>query len=165
MNPALIGRDHPSGVLRTEVGRVLTSHGGLVLVTGEAGIGKTTLVTGAADEARRGGALVLGASCWDSDSAPGHWPWVQVIRGLRRAIGEREWAETDRASGGRLAVLLGEGPAALADPCTPDPCSPGPRTPGPRTPGPVTVPPGRVSPAGRGRRPGTAPRASRSMTP
>ncbi|QPL94278.1 AAA family ATPase [Streptomyces clavuligerus] len=114
MNPALIGRDHPSGVLRTEVGRVLTSHGGLVLVTGEAGIGKTTLVTGAADEARRGGALVLGASCWDSDSAPGHWPWVQVIRGLRRAIGEREWAETDRASGGRLAVLLGEGPAGPA---------------------------------------------------
>ncbi|GLF95819.1 ATP-binding protein [Streptomyces yaizuensis] len=111
MNPALIGRDHPAGVLRGEVDRVLASHGGLVLVTGEAGIGKSTLVTEAADEARRRGALVLGGSCWDSDSAPGYWPWVQVMRGLRRAVGDGEWAEAERAAGGRIGVLLGERPA------------------------------------------------------
>ncbi len=108
MTPALIGRDHPTAVLRAEIGRAAESHGGLVLVTGEAGIGKTTLVTEAADEARRRGALVLGGTCWDSDSAPGYWPWVQVVRGLRRAVGEEEWARTDEAAGGRLAVLLGE---------------------------------------------------------
>jgi hypothetical protein len=49
----LIGRDHPAGVLRAEISRAVDSHGGLVLVTGEAGIGKTALVTGAAEEARR----------------------------------------------------------------------------------------------------------------
>lgn len=74
MTPALIGCDHPAGVLRVEIGRATDSHGGLVLVTGEAGIGKTSLVTDAADEARRRGALVLGGSCWDSESAPGYWP-------------------------------------------------------------------------------------------
>ncbi len=110
MTTALIGRDHPSGVLRTEIGRATASHGGLVLVTGEAGIGKTSLVTDAADEARRRGALVLGGSCWDSDSAPGYWPWVQVMRGLRRGVDEGEWAEAEKAAGGRLAVLLGEAP-------------------------------------------------------
>ncbi|MEV6785774.1 AAA family ATPase [Streptomyces sp. NPDC051098] len=110
MTPALIGRDHPAGVLRTEIGRATDSHGGLVLVTGEAGIGKTSLVTDAADEARRRGALVLGGSCWDSDSAPGYWPWVQVVRGLRRGVDEAEWAEAGKAAGGRLAVLLGEEP-------------------------------------------------------
>ncbi|MER6911374.1 AAA family ATPase [Streptomyces sp. NPDC000594] len=117
MDPALIGRDHPAGLLRAEIDRVMTRHGGLVLVTGEAGIGKTTLVTDAADEARRGGALVVGGSCWDSDSAPGYWPWVQVIRGLRRAVGEAEWAEVERASGERLTVLLGEAgtPATTTD--------------------------------------------------
>ncbi|WP_447007866.1 ATP-binding protein [Saccharothrix isguenensis] len=104
----LIGRDHPAGVLRAEIDRATRSHGGLVLVAGEAGIGKTTLVTGAAEEARRHGALVLGGSCWDSDSAPGHWPWVQVIRALRRAATADEWAAADR---GPLAVLLGEAPA------------------------------------------------------
>ncbi|MCP3819404.1 AAA family ATPase [Streptomyces sp. A3M-1-3] len=108
MTPALIGRDHPTAVLRAEIGRAAESHGGLVLVTGEAGIGKTTLVTEAADEARRRGALVLGGTCWGSDGAPGYWPWVQVVRGLRRAAGEEEWARAEEAAGGRLAVLLGE---------------------------------------------------------
>ncbi|WP_081915849.1 ATP-binding protein [Saccharothrix sp. NRRL B-16314] len=104
----LIGRDHPAGVLRVEIDRATRSHGGLVLVAGEAGIGKTTLVTGAAEDARRHGALVLGGSCWDSDGAPGYWPWVQVIRALRRAATADEWAAVDR---GPLAVLLGEAPA------------------------------------------------------
>ncbi|MFJ2474283.1 AAA family ATPase [Streptomyces sp. NPDC087659] len=108
MTPALIGREHPVSVLRAEVGRATDSHGGLVLVTGEAGIGKTTLVTQAAQEARQRGALVLGGSCWDSDSAPGYWPWVQVVRALRRAVGEEEWGRAEEAAGGRLAVLLGE---------------------------------------------------------
>jgi hypothetical protein len=103
---ALIGREHPVAVLRAEVERATDSHGGLVLVTGEPGIGKTTLVTGAADEARRRGALVVGGACWASDSAPGYWPWVQVLRGLRRA--PDDWAAAQEAAGPGLAVVLGE---------------------------------------------------------
>ncbi|GAA2108383.1 ATP-binding protein [Actinomadura alba] len=114
MTPALIGRDHPAGVLRAEIARVADSHGGLVLVTGEAGIGKTTLVTGAVDEARRLGALVVSGSCWDSESAPGYWPWVQVIRGLRRGATPEEWAAAESAAGGGLAVMLGESSNAEA---------------------------------------------------
>lgn len=110
MNSAFIGRDHPAGVLRAEVDRVRDSHGGLVLVTGEAGIGKTTLVTTAADEARRQGTLVLSGSCWDSDSVPGLWPWVQVVRALRRGATEQEWARAESAAGSALPVLLGEQP-------------------------------------------------------
>ncbi|HEV3011879.1 MAG TPA: AAA family ATPase, partial [Actinomycetota bacterium] len=112
---AIIGRDHPAGLLRAEVARAADSHGGLVLVTGEAGIGKTTLVGGAADEARRRGALVLSGSCWGSDSAPGYWPWVQVVRGLRRAATPGEWAAAEAAGGSGLGVLLGEAPAGPPD--------------------------------------------------
>ncbi|RBM18316.1 ATPase [Prauserella sp. PE36] len=113
---ALIGREHPAGQLRAEVARAAESHGGLVLVTGEAGIGKTTLVTNAADEARRQGALVLGGSCWDSDNAPGYWPWVQVVRGLRRGTTTEEWARVEQAAGDRLGILLGESsPTEQAD--------------------------------------------------
>ncbi|WNM40865.1 AAA family ATPase [Micromonospora halotolerans] len=107
---AIIGREHPAALLRAEVDRVTTSHGGLVLVTGEPGIGKTTLVSAAADEARRRGALVLGAACWDSDSAPGYWPWVQVLRRLGRH--PDEWARAQDAAGPGLAALLGEGTRA-----------------------------------------------------
>ena len=107
---AIIGRDHPAGLLRAELDRATTSHGGLVLVTGEPGIGKTTLVTSAAREARQRGALVLGAACWDSDSAPGYWPWVQVLRGLRRSADD--WAVARQAAEPALAALLGESDAS-----------------------------------------------------
>ncbi|WP_227870122.1 ATP-binding protein [Streptomyces otsuchiensis] len=104
---SLLGREHPASVLNAEVSRALSSHGGLVLVTGEAGIGKTTLVTEAVREARRAGALVLGGSCWDSAHAPGYWPWVQVIRGMRRALPPEQYAVAAPPDGG-LAGLLGE---------------------------------------------------------
>lgn len=103
---SMIGREHPAGLLRAEVDRAAASHGGLVLVTGEPGIGKTTLVTAAADEARQAGALVLGAACWDSASAPGYWPWVQVLRGLRRS--PDDWAVARESAEPALALLLGE---------------------------------------------------------
>ncbi|MBB5782403.1 AAA family ATPase [Nonomuraea jabiensis] len=78
----LIGRERPAAVLRAEVERTLVSHGALVLVTGEAGIGKSVLVAGAAEEAVRGGARLLAGACWEGEGAPGYWPWVQVVRRL-----------------------------------------------------------------------------------
>ncbi|WP_285781679.1 AAA family ATPase [Microbispora sp. NBRC 16548] len=110
----LIGREHPAAMLRAEIARAVGSHGGLTLVAGEAGIGKTTLVTSAAEEARRLGALVLSGSCWDSDSAPGYWPWVQILRGLRRCAAPEEWAAAEDAAGAGLPALLGESPSADA---------------------------------------------------
>lgn len=50
--------------------------GGLVLVAGEAGIGKTALVAEAT-----AGVDVIGAACW-SEGAPRLWPWRQVVRAL-----------------------------------------------------------------------------------
>ncbi len=101
-------------MLRAEIARAVGSHGGLTLVAGEAGIGKTTLVTSAAEEARRLGALVLGGACWESDNAPGYWPWVQVLRGMRRYAAPEEWAAAEDAGGAGLAALLGESPGGDA---------------------------------------------------
>ncbi|GAB3447980.1 ATP-binding protein [Actinophytocola sediminis] len=108
----LIGRDHPAALLRAEITRATDSHGGLVLVTGEAGIGKTTLVTAAVGGARRAGALVLSGSCWDGAAAPGYWPWTQAIRALRRQATAQEWAAAEQAAGTPLGLLLG---GAVAD--------------------------------------------------
>ncbi|GAA0736507.1 AAA family ATPase [Dactylosporangium roseum] len=107
VSETVIGREHPAGVLRAEIDRVAESHGGLVLVTGEPGIGKTTLVTGAAEAARDRGVTVVGGRCWDSESAPGYWPWVQVLRGLHRQAAADEWAAIEEAGGGSVAALLG----------------------------------------------------------
>jgi hypothetical protein len=116
----IIGREHPSSVVRADIARLVDSHGGVLLVTGEAGIGKTTLVSDAAEHARRVGVLVLGGSCWDSASAPGYWPWVQVIRALRRAVPTAEWAEITATVGQSLSTLLGEG-APLSSTSNPGP--------------------------------------------
>ncbi|MDG4792941.1 AAA family ATPase [Micromonospora sp. WMMD1082] len=152
----MIGRDHPAGLLRAEVDRAAGSHGGLVLVAGEPGIGKTTLVTDAADEARRQGALVLGAACWDSASAPGYWPWTQVLRGLRRSSGD--WAVARESAEPALALLLGDtypsgatsGPGILRSAAAPGGGPPIPA--GPGVLGPAAVPGGETpTPAGGGR--------------
>jgi hypothetical protein len=119
LGKGIVGRDHPAGVLRAEIARAADSHGGLVLVTGESGIGKTTLVTDAADEARRRGALVVGGSCWDSESSPGYWPWVQVLRALRRAGTPDEWSAVRAVGGAPLAALLGEAPPTDRDDAEP----------------------------------------------
>ncbi|MYW91552.1 AAA family ATPase [Amycolatopsis rubida] len=112
MTAALIGRAHPAATLRAQLSRATASHGGLALVAGEAGIGKTTLVSALADDAREAGALVLGGTCWESGAAPGYWPWVQVMRSLRREAAPHEWAV---ASSPTLSALLGETPEPPAD--------------------------------------------------
>ena len=55
---------------------------------------------------------MLAGACWDSDSAPGYWPWVQVLRALRRELPEEEWARADTAT---LSALLGEAAGAPAE--------------------------------------------------
>jgi hypothetical protein len=102
----LIGRDHPAAALRSAVERTVASHGGLVLVTGEAGIGKTALVTDVAAR-QRGDLTVAFATSWESEAVPEHWLWTQVLRSLRAHLGDEAW----QALGPDPAVnaLLGQG--------------------------------------------------------
>ncbi|MDN3238873.1 ATP-binding protein [Glycomyces tritici] len=102
----LIGRDHPAAALRSAVERTVSSHGGLALVTGEAGIGKSTLVTDVA-AAFRGELTVAFATSWESEAVPDHWLWVQVLRSLRAQLGDETWQELHPAPA--VAALLGQG--------------------------------------------------------
>lgn len=108
MARTLIGRDHAAGLLRDTLRRTVSSHGALVLVTGEAGIGKTTLVTEVAGGFDEQQVLVLTATAWSGEGTPGFWPWVQVLRGLRRAATPDLWAAVDDAVGNALSILIGE---------------------------------------------------------
>ncbi|GAA4013201.1 hypothetical protein GCM10022247_39880 [Allokutzneria multivorans] len=79
----LIGRDRPLAVLLAELRKALSGRGGACFVIGEAGIGKTALVSAVVGSARVAGAGVVVGSCWGGEEAPGCWPWLQVVRELR----------------------------------------------------------------------------------
>ncbi|WP_100448414.1 ATP-binding protein [Glycomyces xiaoerkulensis] len=106
----LIGRDHPAAVLRAAVERTTVSHGGLALVTGEAGIGKTTLVTDVAAAYRRD-SLTLFASSWESEAVPEYWLWTQILRSLRGRLGDDGWDALPVAP--PVAALLGGAEGSL----------------------------------------------------
>jgi AAA ATPase domain len=94
--PRLVGRDQPLAELQALVAAALASRGGLVTLTGEAGIGKTTLAAAAADHAEARGATVVWGACWEG--APPFWPWLEVLA----ALGVEVDLEVDRQGGDRL---------------------------------------------------------------
>src|SRR5262245_39755684 len=82
-----VGRTAELGELRTGLDRAIAGRGGVVLVAGEPGIGKSELADRLAAEAASRGAEVLWGRSWEGEGAPPYWPWAQIIRAH---VGERE---------------------------------------------------------------------------
>jgi DNA-binding CsgD family transcriptional regulator len=78
---SMVGREHEQHLLEERLSLALAGHGGLALISGEAGIGKTTLTAWLADAASQVGALVLTGRCYDLSSTPPYGPWNEAIRG------------------------------------------------------------------------------------
>jgi predicted ATPase len=77
-----VGRDDVLGQLRRVVDQAMAGRGDLLLLAGEAGIGKTTLLSELSHYAQSRGARVAWGWGWPGEGAPGYWPWVQVLRSL-----------------------------------------------------------------------------------
>jgi hypothetical protein len=105
--PALVGREQQQRALAAAVDAAGAGAGGLLLVTGEAGIGKTALVAAGLGRARESGAIVAVGTCWDGDGAPGYWPWMQVVRALRLEVDAAAWARAEGEAGAGVGRLLG----------------------------------------------------------
>lgn len=78
----LFGRERDRVLLRACLDDMLAGHGSLVLVSGEAGIGKTTLIQSIAYEAENAGATVLTSACYDLTVTPPYRPWLDLMSGL-----------------------------------------------------------------------------------
>ena len=86
----------------------IDGHGSVVLVGGEAGIGKTTICDRLASDARGAGAVVSWGRCLEGDVAPPFGPWVQVLRAWAEQAGAVAAAATFAPSAEVLARLVPE---------------------------------------------------------
>lgn len=107
---ALVGRDRELAIVRERLAAALAGQGGLVLIDGEAGIGKTALAQALCREAAEQGALVLIGRCYDLTETPPYGPWVDLFGS--------DWREDDlptlpAAFAERGTVLAAASQAAL----------------------------------------------------
>jgi DNA-binding SARP family transcriptional activator len=78
----LVGREEQVDQLHSGLDAAFHGRGRLLMIGGEAGIGKTRLADELARDARDFGARVVWGRCWEAGGAPAYWPWVQVLRSL-----------------------------------------------------------------------------------
>jgi hypothetical protein len=85
----LVGRQRELSQLERALADARASRGRLVLLAGQPGIGKSRL----ADEATRAAAATMRVAwgrCWEAGGAPPFWPWIQILRALRRDVTDVE---------------------------------------------------------------------------
>jgi hypothetical protein len=80
--PPLINRERELAELCAALAEARQGRGGMFLIAGEPGIGKTRLAEAVSNVAWGEGLVPLWGRAWESAGAPAYWPWVQILRGL-----------------------------------------------------------------------------------
>ena len=117
-SPVLVGRDAEAARLRAALERAAAGRPAIVVVAGEAGVGKTRLVADLVGRAGELGAVALTGGCLDvGEGVLAYAPLVEALRPLAVALGP---GELERVLGGarvELARLVPElGPQATGRP-------------------------------------------------
>jgi predicted ATPase len=84
-----VGREAELAVLTRAGARAMTGRSQVVVVSGEAGIGKTRLCAEAGERAERAGWRVVWGRCWPYGGAPPLWPWPAILTDVAGAPGRQ----------------------------------------------------------------------------
>ncbi|MCL7455188.1 MAG: AAA family ATPase, partial [Anaerolineae bacterium] len=88
----LVGRDWETGLLHYAWQVARMGHGELVLISGEAGVGKTRLVEELADQLRWQGTRVLCGRCYEFERALPYQPLAEALHAALPALSDEELA-------------------------------------------------------------------------
>lgn len=103
------GRQHELARLTVLLDRALGGRIVLALVSGEAGIGKTSLIDRLLDDATARGISTARGTCWHSEQAPAFWPWREVLRAvLREPVAQSVVGGLGRGERAQLARVVPE---------------------------------------------------------
>jgi DNA-binding CsgD family transcriptional regulator len=101
----LVGRDAEMAALLAAAGGARQGEGGLVLVHGEAGIGKSRLCRELAASLQGAGTLLLEGQAYPGDDTVAHAVVVETLRAARRDAGSPVWPAVRRHADRMSAVL------------------------------------------------------------
>lgn len=103
----MVGRDAELELLRRWTEEASIGRGRVVLVGGEAGVGKSALMSSLADDASRSDLRVLVGRTTEADGAPPHWPWLQILDqlGARSLLAGPAGADPDSEQFTRLEAV------------------------------------------------------------
>ena len=117
-----VGREAPLALLEAGLARARQGRAAWLLLTGEAGIGKTRTAEELAARAARAGFAVHAGRFPETEGAPPYRPWVQLLRSLRGSLGAAATREVVAGLGADappLATLLPELAASGSPPASP----------------------------------------------
>ena len=108
-SPTVIGREAELALIAEAVAAAKVGQPRIVLVAGDAGIGKSRLIGEACTRAEREGALTAVGGCVQlGTSSLAFAPLIQALRGVRRSVGEEAFAELLGPARATVDALLGQ---------------------------------------------------------
>lgn len=106
LRPRVVGRESEIRRAQKHLDRLLAGQGALLLLRGEAGIGKTTLLEQMADLAAAETVPVHWGRAPSARGAPAFWPWIQVVRSIAARLDEHRLARAAAGSAGPVTHLV-----------------------------------------------------------
>ena len=103
-----VGREQELADLRRLLDQALAGRGGLALIGGEPGLGKTRLAEEILEEASRRGFLALTGRCYEMEGAPPFMPVVEILQTAARVVPPEVFREALGDAAGEVARLLPE---------------------------------------------------------
>ena len=82
VSPVTIGRGSYLNALELALAEAAAGRGGAILVSGEAGVGKSRLLGEAEARATRMGMMIVRGNCWENDRALPYAPLLDLLRSL-----------------------------------------------------------------------------------